>query len=459
MRKDVMRRCCVGLFVFVVALCVSFTMTAAARAEEPARIITLDEARKIALEHNRDIQKAYEYRKKVRGVYVEQRAYALPQLTAQVTGGRSWDEAQAAAQSFSFVLPIPGNPVPVNFKVPPDGIEKAGGISLTQPLYTWGQVGAAIKGAKFGMKTAEDEIRMYRQAALRDVSTSFYDVLLVKEMYAIALQNLQQKTAHLDQAQRKFRAGVATEYDVLAAEVAVKNAKPDVIRTENQIRLARERLRFLLGIAEEIDVAGELGTPDHRSPVYEEILDTAYDKRPEIAELRNRVGMAGELVKVYSAGDKPRVDFKATGGYRVLTSGSEDYDGKTWSVGLAITFPFFDGFRTRGKVAQAKSDVATLKIEEAKALDSIALQVRDSVNAVNEAANIVQALAGTVSQAEKLLSMAEKGYEYGVKTRLDVDDAALNLVAAKGSFAKAKRDYLAAAVTLTWATGVLGEEE
>ncbi len=435
-------------------------MGTAARSAETVRTITLDEARKIALEHNRDIQKAYEYRRKVRGIYVEQRANALPQLTAQATGGRSWDAAQAAAQSFSFVLPIPGNPIPIDFKVPPDGIEKAVGVSLTQPIYTWGQVGAAIRGAKFGIKTAEDEIRMYRQAALRDVSTSFYDVLLVKENHAIAQQNLRQKKAHLDQARRRFSAGVATEYDVLAAEVAVKNAQPDVIRTENQIRLARERLRFLLGVPEEIDVAGELSAPIEKVPTYEEVLDTAYRNRPEIAELRNRIGMAGELVKVYSAGDKPRVDFKATGGYRLLKSGPDnEYEGKAWSLGLAITFPFFDGFRTKGKVAQAKSDASTLKIEEAKALDSIALQVHDSVNAVNEAANIVQALTGTVSQAEKLLSMAEKGYEYGVKTRLDVEDAELNLMAAQGGLAKAKRDYLAAAVALTWASGVLGERE
>jgi HAE1 family hydrophobic/amphiphilic exporter-1 len=167
--------------------------------------------------------------------------------------------------------------------------------------------------------------------------------------------------------------------------------------------------------------------------------------------------MQTELIKVYRAGDKPSVGLKASAGYRVLSPGNSDFDGKTWQAGLQVNFPFFDGLRTRGKVMQARSDASTLKIEEAKALDSIALQVRDSVNTVNESANIVQALAGTVSQAERLLSMAEKGYEYGVKTRLDVDDAELNLSAARGILAQAKRNYLAARVALTWAMGILGE--
>lgn len=71
----------------------------------------------------------------------------------------------------------------------------------------------------------------------------------------------------------------------------------------------------------------------------------------------------------------------------------------------------------------------------------------------------MKALSGTVSQAERLLHMAEKGYEYGVKTRLDVEDAELNLMQAKGNLTRAKRDYLVACVNLKRVTGRLGEKE
>jgi HAE1 family hydrophobic/amphiphilic exporter-1 len=65
------------------------------------------------------------------------------------------------------------------------------------------------------------------------------------------------------------------------------------------------------------------------------------------------------------------------------------------------------------------------------------------------------ALSDTVKQAERLLSMAEKGYEFGVKTKLDVDDAQLNLTQAKGNLARARRDYMVANVTLEWVKGTL----
>ena len=406
------------------------------------KMLKLDEALKITLDKNRDIQKAEEYKNKVMGIYVEQRAAALPQITGTAVGARGWDSALAPLNRY-------------------DRLESRNyELTLTQPIFTWGQVDAAIRAARFGIASADDLLRLYRQAALRDVSAAFYDALLAKEFNKIAQQSLEQRVKHLDETRRKFAVGIATEYDVLAAEVAVENAKPDAIRTENQIRTSRERVRFLLGISEEeVDVAGQLHAQIEAVEQYEEALKKAHEKRPELAELRNRLGVYKELVTVAGAGNKPRLDLKATGGYKDIFLGHKEneFEGKTWSVALVATIPFFDGFRTKGKVAQARSEVSSLKIDEAKMLDSISLQIRDTVNGVKEAGDIARGLTGTVSQAEKLLQMAEKGYEYGVKTRLEVEDAELNLSRARGNLARAYRDYLVAKVTLTWAMGILGE--
>ncbi|MBF8258458.1 MAG: outer membrane efflux protein [Actinobacteria bacterium] len=161
---------------------------------------------------------------------------------------------------------------------------------------------------------------------------------------------------------------------------------------------------------------------------------------------------------IANAGDKPRLDLKGGIGWRNLDVITADASGTVWSAGVFFTYPIFDGLRTRGKVAQAKSEKASLRIDEEKLLDAIALETRDAVNAVREAGEIVKALSGTVSQAERLLALAEKGFEYGVKTRLDVEDAVLNLIQAKGNLARARRDYLVARVNLELVKGTLGEE-
>jgi HAE1 family hydrophobic/amphiphilic exporter-1 len=418
--------------------------------EQKVLPLTLEECRRIVLEKNKDIQKAKEYRNSVMGRYIEERAAALPQLTANAAINHERDESLKGFYRGLF---------------PFEREARTADVGLSQALYTFGRIGAAIRAAKIGLETAEDQLRIFRQAALRDVSAAFQDVLLAKELNVLARQNLDQKARHQDETRRKFSAGVATEYDVLAAEVGVENARPDVIRTENLIRTSREKLRFILGTEDqEVDGVGELTTSLEPNPNYEETLKVARKNRPELSDLQKKVQIYEELVKIYDAGNLPRIDLKAGWGWRqlsfdTLNFGSAAGEGQAWSAGVFFSFPFFDGMRTQGKVIQAKTDVANLKIDEAKLRDSIALQVRDAISACREAEEIVRALSGTVRQAERLLRMAEKGFEYGIKTRLEVDDAQLNVNQAKGNLAKAYRDYLVARATLEWVTGTIGEKK
>ena len=428
----------------LIASILTFLPVAVLGQQNDVKVLTLDEALSIAAERNLDIQKAREYRNRVEGRYIEERAAALPHLTIFANGVNSNDESQKA----------------LGPRVPTTRNTRAAELGLSQSLFTWGQVSAGIRAAKIGLATADDQLRIFRQAAFRDVSASFYDILLAKELKSIATQNLDQKTRHFDEASKKYSAGVATDYDVLVSRVDIQNAQPAVIRSENLIRIAQERLRFLLTTqGQDVDAQGYLETEVASYPDFDAALQIAFKNRPEVSDVRHRIQIAEEFVTIAKAGDKPRVDLRAGAGWRDLDLGSDmQSDGPAWSVGLFLTYPIFDGLRTKGQVSQANSTVSTFKIEEARLLDGIRFEVRDACNAVREAGEIIKALSGTVSQAERLLTMAEKGYEYGVKTRLDVDDAQLNLIQTKGNLARAKRDYLVALVNLEYVIGRLGEK-
>jgi HAE1 family hydrophobic/amphiphilic exporter-1 len=419
--------------------------------ESEGKVLTLEQALAIATEQNRDIQRAVEYQKWVKGKYVDERAAALPQLLITGSAGRQYDESQ---QDFYEGFPEQFGGL---FSFEKDVATTD--ITLSQALFTWGQIGAAIRAAKGGLAIADDQFRFYRQGVMRDVSASFYDVLLAKELLAIAAENLDQKQRHLDAARRRLSAGTATDYDVLAAEVDVENARPELIRADNLLRNTKERLNFLLGReGGALDVEGTLVTTVAPYPDYSAVLERALRNRPEVHELSHRREVSEEVVKVVRAGDKPRLDLQAGYGWRGYDAEGFESDGEAWNAGLLLSFPVFDGLRTRGKVAQAKSDVRSVEIGEAKLRDAIFLEARASVDAVREAGEILKALSGTVAQAERLLFMAEMGYENGVKTRLDVQDAQFNLLSARGSLARARRDYQVSLVNLDWVAGTLGEE-
>jgi len=412
------------------------------------RVLTLDQAISMAMDKNRDIEKAREYAHYVQGKYVEERAAALPQLSL----------AGSAAVSKDGSNQIAGYPAQRLFS-------RAVDLTLSQTLFTWGKLSAAISAAEAGLKTADEQLRLYRQAAYRDVVAAYHDIQLAKELSRLAQENRSQKLRHLGEATRKFSAGVATDYDVLAAEVAAENTQPEVIRSDNGVRMARERLRFLLAMGvEEVDVSGALDAPMENRILpasYDEAMQIAGKRRPELSDLRLRIGIYDELVTIAAADNKPRLDLRGGAGWHWASMNDPgpamDATGAAWNVGLYLSFPFFDGFRTSGRVAQARSDLRTKQIEETKLLDSIALEVRQAEFLCREAAEILKALSGTVKQAERLVQMAEKGYEFGVKIRLEVDDAQLNLLQARSNMAKAQRDFRVAQVNYLWTVGTAGE--
>jgi outer membrane protein TolC len=413
--------------------------------ETPARVITLKEARQIVIQKNKDVLKARESTRSVQGFYLEQRSSAWPQLSIGSYLDQSEDESRKAMGGGLFDVPVD---------------QRAGALEakLSQVIFTWGQVSAAIRGAEDLMAASAEGVAVAEQAALRDVSIAFYDILFAKDLHGLAQQIITQKQRHYDEARKKFKAGTATDYDVLAASVSLDNAKPEMIRTGNAIVVTKDRLRFLLGSAEPVDAGGSLNVTVEEYPGFDDVMAKTRTKRPEVALLSHQIAAAGEKVAISRGYNKPRVDFQSMYGFHDLSYGDTSKDGDAWSLGIFMTYPIWDSGKTKGLVMQADSERRSLELDMEKLNDTLELQVREAVNAVREAGEIVNALNETVTQAEKLLFMAEKGYEFGAMTRLDVEDAELNLKQAHISLARGRRDYLAARVTLAWVMGTIKDE-
>jgi HAE1 family hydrophobic/amphiphilic exporter-1 len=433
-----------ALLAVVMVLAVLAPTTARAQATTGADTLrlTLTETTRLAAAQHRNVQSARAHQDWVHGKYVQERAGALPSI--KLAGGlsRQRDESQTALFGGLF---------------PPQQDVKYGEATLSQALFTWGQVGSAMHAAREGMSGAGDQVEGARQAAIVEATQAYGDLLLARELADLAARDVTLKQKHADEAQRRFDEGTATDYDVLAARVALQNVKPQAIRAANAVRTARDRLRFVLAVDRPVDAVGRLDSGDTTAtfPDYATALATAYEHRPDLASMQHERAIRKDLVKIYNAGDKPRLDLHATAGQRAYNIDGLNADGPYWSAALAFSFPIFDGMRTRGQVAQARSDLHTLEIDEARLRDRVALEVRTALGAVEEARGIEAALAGTAEQARRLLQMAEDGYELGVTTFLDVEDAQLGLLQAETNLAGARRDRLVAEVTLQQVQGVM----
>ncbi len=438
------------------SLAVQLEQAAQAAAPAGVKVLTLEQALAIAATQNRDIQKAIEYKHWVEGRYVEERAAALPHGVFGTSFTRTFDDTTSKLFS-GFMTGDGGGSGETDLAEIFGGRQdiSVASFGVTQVVFTWGQVGAAIRAAKLGFEYSDQQLRRFRQAVVKDVTAAFYNVLAARELVRIAQDNLAQRTRRLDEVTKRREAGTATDYDVLAAQVELDNARPAVIRSQNAVRAVREQLRFLLAEPQEVDAEGMLAAPVDPVPSYDDLLAKALQHRPELGEINSQQGIYAELIKIAAAGNKPRVDFAANWGKRHLALETLSSTGTAWNAGIFATVPIFDGWRTKGQVAQVTSTRASLDIDELKLREGITLEVRTAVDSAREAVALLDALNGPVTQAERLLFLAEKGFELGVKTRLEVQDAEQNVNVARANLAAAQRDYRVARVNLDWVAGIL----
>ncbi len=120
-------------------------------------------------------------------------------------------------------------------------------VTVSQPLYTAGKVGTALKLASIESEGALVDVDRAGQDLALEVVKAYYGLLWAERYKTLVAETQEQRKLHAEMARMRFQNGVATEVDVLRSEVAVSNGAPDLVRAENAIKQARALAELLPG--------------------------------------------------------------------------------------------------------------------------------------------------------------------------------------------------------------------
>ncbi len=402
-----------------------------------------------ALENNFAIRQARERLREQEGLITEIRGSVLPNLSLNSSYGLT-DEALSRDQY------PPGTP-------PPDGDRQNWSIRLEarQLLYSGGGARAALAAQRLVREASLLELQSVINDELLRVRTKFYEVLLLREQIGVQEQNVQLLREQLQTARNRFEAGAVSNFDVLRAEVELANAQPPLIRARNGFRVAIEELRQLLGYDNRNDhnlqrvpeFDGDLAV----QPVSYEIgaaLRAARESRPELQRLQ-RLEQAREAgLDIARSAYKP--DLSLVGGYMLRKNNFSDrfrdsVDG--WTVGVESNWAIWDGGSTRGRVAQARSQLEQARLLQAEAALAVDVEVRRALSSLQEASELVGSAGRVVEQAEEALRLANARYRAGTATQLDVLTAQVSLTDARDNQLQANYSYNVAVSALRRAMG------
>ena len=237
---------------------------------------------------------------------------------------------------------------------------------------------------------------------------------------------------------------------------------PQVISAENNLLLAANALKNLLSIPLEQDIRVE-GTF-----AFEEVpIDTlvrarnaALAKNPTITQLALQESMLNLNIDIERANHFPTLALFGSYTWQAQDNSFHfrNYNwANTFNVGLNLSFPLFDGFRTSARVDQANVDLQKLKYTRLKVEEGLRIQIQSAELRMAEAKKRIEGQERNIAQAEKAVRIAQTRYKSGVGTQLELLDTQVAMTRAQTNYAQAIYDHLIAKAE--WQRAVGKEDE
>lgn len=419
------------LSLFVPGLC------AGTLAQDTLRI-TLDQALDIALSENLTIKVAD--REITKQGYARKGTYAslFPQI--DFTGSY-----QRTIEKQTMYMDVEG--MSGGLKVGRDNLYSTG-FTASMPLISvplW----KSLRISGHDVEMSVEKARSSRIEMIDQVQQAFYGVLLARDAYTVFKQAYDNAVFNFTEIERKYEQGLLAEYDLIRANVNVKNAEPNMYDAENTLILAHWNLKALIGLDLEMEVECVGSLSEYENTILPDYLRTtmSLEGNSDLRQLDLQHKQLKTLEQMQKAQYYPSLALQFSYMWNSMNNDFKfkDYKWDPYSVlGVSLTIPIFSGGKRYSDVKQTRISILQLKDQRLNAerqLNVAAKQYRDQMSTCIKQ---YQAASAGVEQAEKSYAITMKRYETGEGTMLEINDAQLSLTQSQLNLNQSIYNYLVA---------------
>jgi outer membrane protein len=338
-------------------------------------------------------------------------------------------------------------------------------VGISQPLLRgWKTVASAdLMQARRSLQSADTARLDARQRLIVQVAETYFEVVKSKRLAAVAEQGFERARLLKVTSEARSRVGLATELDVLRADLLASQAEAALVTQRDALENARDGLSTLIGRSADDRIELSDGDAIAFATASFDSLDAAISaavaRRPDVREARERIGDARRHEKVARWNLLPPVNLDVGYTQRGLGPGESIYGPwlNGWRFGLSSNYAIDRSDETAGAAIAAVSVRAAdreARDIERKAAD----EIRRAYRAQERTAATLTIQMKAVDLATRQVRLAQLRYEAGIAGNFDVIDAESNLMAAEAARVAAEIDRSLAALTLRRATGMLDPE-
>jgi outer membrane protein len=260
---------------------------------QPSRVLTLDDAIRLAIANNRSLKVASLEVDKSKWQVAEVKTKRLPSFSGSVLGSQLLNEVSFNFPAGAFGT-IPGvGPFPTtDTKVTTPRQPVAYVVSqTTQPLSQLYKINLGVRAQELSVKIAGEKARAERQSLVKDVKQAYYAVLQSESQLEAAEANVKQYQELDRVVLQRVSQEAALKSDSLDVKAKFANEKYKLAQLRNTLDSRKEYLNNLLGR----DIRAEFETEKVPVASFEEVelrlaQSRALAQRPEVkqAELSMR---------------------------------------------------------------------------------------------------------------------------------------------------------------------------
>ena len=315
-------------------------------------------------------------------------------------------------------------------------------LVVTQPLLRGAGTAynrALIERARLGVTIARLDFKSSVLQVVRDTEAAYYNLVFAREQRAVKQHSLALAERLFEENKTKKLTGVATDLDVLSAEVGIANAHNGVVIAEQSVHNSEDALMALIGQFEFNTEVGTVALAPYQepSPSFDLSYKLARENQPDYIATQTSIKQLQLDAARAKSASRPTLNLGGSVGlngvdrsYSRAINNVPNGDANNWGVDLSLSVPW----GLHADRARYRSALATLRQQETR-LQSIEqnllVRVRSAVRAVDTNTQSVEINRKATELATRQYELELARFKAGLSTSRQVLQVQDDLEAAR----------------------------
>ncbi len=322
-------------------------------------------------------------------------------------------------------------------------------VTLSQPLLKGSGPAVAranIERNKLGVGIALLNYKSKVLTVIRDTENAYYNLAYARENLVVKKRSLELAAKLFEENKVRKSTGVATDLDVLTAEVGVANARRAALQAEQSVSDREDALFTLIGQFDFNSRPGEVKFGDNTegAPSFDRVYKNARERSPDFLATQSQIKQLEIDARSAKQAALPGLNLDTGVGYTATErsygdaiSNLPEGNGYNWNVGLSLTVPW--GLHAdKARYRSAKSSLLQQQTRLQQLDQTLLVNVRTSVRAVETNIAAVEIAGKATELSNKQYELQKARFDAGLSTSRLVLQAQDDLEAARVNELQAK---------------------